>query len=276
MHRHHSSVMPGILYGTAWKKERTATLVEQALRQGFRGIDTACQPKHYHEPGVGEGIAAAAGAGIGRADLYLQSKFTALQGQDPQRVPYDPQAPLAEQVQQSLQRSLHNLRCDYLDCLLLHSPMPSTAQTLQVWQAMEGLLEQGFVRQLGISNCYDPALLAFLYNSVRVPPRVVQNRFYAATGFDREIRLFCRERQMHYQSFWTLTANPDLLSHPLLVGLAERYHKSPAQILLRYLTQVGVTPLTGTSSQRHMQEDLAIFSFALQGGECDALARLLV
>jgi diketogulonate reductase-like aldo/keto reductase len=275
MNDSHGLPMPDIMYGTAWKQERTASLVELALRQGFRGIDTACQPKHYHEPGVGEGIAAAADTGIRRADLYLQSKFTSLQGQDPQRIPYDPEAALGEQVQQSVQRSLTNLRCDYLDCLLLHSPMPSMAQTLQVWQAMESLVAQGVVRQLGISNCYDPDLLAELCSTVRITPQVVQNRFYAATGYDRAIRSFCRERHLRYQSFWTLTANPGLLAHPLLASLAKRYQKSPAQILFRFLTQEGVTPLTGTTSQHHMQEDLAIFSFALQTEERDAIRRLL-
>ncbi|MFX8680966.1 hypothetical protein ABTM69_20165, partial [Acinetobacter baumannii] len=84
--------MPGILYGTAWTKERTAALVTQALQLGFRGIDTACQPRHYHEPGVGDAVAAFLDAGGRREDLYLQTKFTPLGGQDPQRIPYDPQA----------------------------------------------------------------------------------------------------------------------------------------------------------------------------------------
>src|SRR5688500_7826400 len=92
--------MPRIIYGTAWKKERTGELVTKALQAGFRGIDTACQPKHYDEAGVGEGIVAGLGNGVVRADLYLQTKFTSLDGQDPKRIPYDPKAPLAAQVVQ--------------------------------------------------------------------------------------------------------------------------------------------------------------------------------
>jgi len=65
--------IPRILYGTAWKKERTAALVERALLAGFRGIDTACQPKHYDEPGVGKGVAAAVHSGLRREQLYLQT-----------------------------------------------------------------------------------------------------------------------------------------------------------------------------------------------------------
>src|SRR5690606_26221817 len=83
---------PPILYGTAWKRERTAALVERALTLGFRGVDTACQPKHYDEPGVGRGVAAflARGGSRSRRD-----------GQDPKRTPYDRSAPLAAQVEQS-------------------------------------------------------------------------------------------------------------------------------------------------------------------------------
>ncbi len=275
MDRISSLPMPMLLYGTAWKKERTAQLVEQALRCGFRGIDTACQPKHYHEPGVGAGMAAFAQGKLSRSELYLQSKFTSLSGQDPQRLPYDPDAELAEQVTESLHSSLRNLGTEYLDCLLLHSPMPTIPQTLEVWQAMEELVEQGKVLSLGISNCYNPRLLEYLCATVRIKPQVLQNRFYAATGYDRIIRAFCVENTIRYQSFWTLTANPDLLGHPLMAGLAERYGKSRAQILFRYLTQVGVTPLTGTTSQRHMQEDLEIFSFQLREEECREVSQLL-
>ncbi|MBF0183061.1 MAG: aldo/keto reductase [Magnetococcales bacterium] len=270
-----TTAMPAMLYGTAWKKEMTSPLVEQALLQGFRGIDTACQPKHYHEAGVGEGIQAAVQQGIARSTLYLQTKFTSLNGQDPQSVPYDPQAPLATQVQQSIQVSLNNLHTDYLDCLLLHSPMPTVTETLQVWSVMEENVDKGDVLQLGISNCYNPSLLEYIWTSVRIKPAVVQNRFYAATQYDHLIRAFCTQHGLRYQSFWTLTANPDLLSHPLLARLSGAYQKSRAQVLFRYLTQIGVTPLTGTTSLRHMQEDLAVFSFSLSEQECAALTALL-
>ena len=129
--------IPKIIYGTAWKKEQTAGLVKQAIKNGFRGIDTACQPKHYNEAGVGDGVVASLNADLKREDLYLQSKFTSLNGQDPQRIPYDPKATLSKQVAQSFQRSLENLQTSYLDSLVLHSPIGSEAQMIEVWQAME-------------------------------------------------------------------------------------------------------------------------------------------
>ncbi len=273
------ATIPPFLYGTAWKKDTTAALVEQALRLGFRGIDTACQPKHYDEPGTGAGIAACLGTVcqgklLTRAQIYLQTKFTPLDGQDPVRVPYDPKASLSDQVAQSFAASLHNLRTDYLDALVLHSPLRNTAQQAEVWRAMERIAEQGGVHRIGISNCYELATLERLYRSAHVKPSVVQNRFHAETAYDREIRAFCRDQGIVYQSFWTLTANPHLLAHRSVQALATKYQRSLAQIVFRALTQQGIVPLTGTRSETHMREDLAIFEFELSEDERAAVAVL--
>jgi diketogulonate reductase-like aldo/keto reductase len=266
---------PRIIYGTAWKKDDTERLVTLALDHGFRGIDTACQPRHYSEPGVGAAVGACRGT-IARSQLYLQTKFTPLSGQDPARIPYDPRAALAEQVQQSCRASLANLQTDYIDALLLHSMLPSMGQTLEAWRAMESLVAQGTVRQLGISNCYGLSLLEQLEEAARVKPAVLQNRFYADTGYDGEIRSFCRSRGIIYQSFWTLTANPHLLASPTLTRLAAQRSWEPAQVLFRYLVQRDVVPLTGTRSERHMRQDLAIFELELTAEECRAVDALLL
>jgi diketogulonate reductase-like aldo/keto reductase len=268
--------VPRIVYGTAWKGERTADLVEQAVSLGFRGIDTACQPKHYHEPGVGEGLARVLGVRVARADLYLQTKFTPLSGQDPARVPYDPRASLSDQVAQSFERSLLNLRTDYLDGLILHSPLPDPEQLKEVWQAMERIVDAGGARQIGISNCYDVNQLDQLWQAARVKPAVVQNRFYATTGYDREVRALCERCDILYQGFWTLTANPQVLAHNSLQTLAAHYRRTPAQIFFRYLTQSGIIPLTGTTTAAHMREDLEIFDFALRDSECELVTQLTI
>ncbi len=267
--------MPKILYGTAWKKSDTERLVATAVREGFRGIDTACQPKHYEEPGVGAGVAAAiAGAGITRDELYLQTKFTPVSGQDPTRIPYDSRASIADQVAQSFRASQRNLRTDHLDGLILHSPLPTERQTREAWQAMEALARAGKVRQLGISNCYQLQLLDALYTAARIKPAVLQNRFCAETDHDRDIRAYCREHDILYQSFWTLTANPQILGHRTVVTLADRYQRTTAQIFFRYLTQVDVVPLTGTRSEAHMRDDLAIFDFQLGDAELARMSAL--
>ncbi|CAA7621970.1 Aldo/keto reductase [Magnetospirillum sp. LM-5] len=271
----HGVPVPPIIYGTAWKKERTASLVEQALRLGFRGIDTACQPKHYDEAGVGAGLAAAQRHGLDRAELYLQTKFTPLAGHDPARVPYDPQARLCDQVAQSFARSRANLGIDRVDCLVLHSPLANPAELAEVWRAMEAIFDQGGARQLGISNCPDPVVLRHLCEGVRIRPAVVQNRFHAKTGYDRQVRDYCRAHGMIYQSFWTLTANPDILAHATVRALAAAHRRTAAQIFFRFLSQIGIVPLTGTSSAAHMQDDLAIADFTLDPPSCQALELLL-
>jgi diketogulonate reductase-like aldo/keto reductase len=265
---------PPIIYGTAWKKDQTEALVTRAIRAGFRGVDTACQPKHYHEPGVGAAIAAYQRESP-RESLWVQTKFTPLSGQDPKRVPYDVNASLPEQVAQSFAVSLRNLQTSYLDALILHSPLPREEQTLSVWQAMEALVDAGGVQRIGISNCYEMRVLEKLYAASRIKPAIVQNRFYAETDYDIEIRAFCLDHAMSYQSFWTLSANPQLLEDETVRLLTLKYHRTAAQVLFRYLTQVGVTPLTGTKSDAHLREDLAICEFELTASEVRAVTTLL-
>jgi hypothetical protein len=93
---------PTLKYGTAWKKEATADLVYRAVLNGFRHIDTACQPRHYNEAGVGEGWTKAAETlGLNRGDIWLQTKFSSLDAQDPDNTPYDRNAPLEDRVRVS-------------------------------------------------------------------------------------------------------------------------------------------------------------------------------
>jgi diketogulonate reductase-like aldo/keto reductase len=266
---------PRILYGTAWKKSRTQELVRTAIQRGFRGIDTACQPKHYDEAGVGAAVAACLTDKLRREDLYLQTKFTPLSGQDPAQLPYDANAPLEQQVAQSFKASTRNLKTDHVDCLLLHSALPDRREMTQVWGAMEQIFKDGGARQLGISNCYSLTTLETLYKAAVVKPAVLQNRFYAQTGYDRQLREFCREHAIVYQSFWTLTANPQLLADDAVTAAAARHARTPAQVLYRFLTQNDIVPLTGTTSAAHMREDLEIFGFELSVEECAAINALL-
>ncbi len=267
--------MPRIIYGTAWKRERTDALVMQAVLAGFRGIDTACQPRHYEEALVGAALQQLEAGGIGREALFVQTKFTPPEGQDPARTPYDRSAPIAEQIAQSFRVSQLNLQTEYVDSLLLHSPLFPYKNLLSAWEALERIYDSGGTRQLGISNCYDLEWLKRLYADARVKPAVVQNRFYADTGYDTELRAWCREHGVVYQSFWTLTANPHILADALLQELAQRHGKTPAQLLFGYLGQCGVVPLSGTTSERHMYEDLESFDTLLSPEEMARIGRLL-
>jgi diketogulonate reductase-like aldo/keto reductase len=255
--------MPWIIYGTAWKKDRTADLVVKAIQAGFRGIDTACQPKHYNEPLVGEALHRLKDHGVGREDLFLQTKFTPLSGQDPRQVPYDKNAPVELQVAQSFEASKKNLQTEYVDSLVLHSPIAPHTLLMKVWNAMEKIQKTGGARQLGISNCYDTKVFRSLYDDAKVKPAVVQNRFYQETAYDTNLRRWCSNHGVIYQSFWTLTANPHILASNTVRAIAQKYKKTEAQIFFRYLSQSGIVPLTGTSSKQHMREDLSIFDFEI-------------
>jgi len=267
--------MPRIIYGTAWKKGRTADLVVKAVQAGFRGIDTACQPKHYNESLVGEALHRLKNHGIEREALYLQTKFTPLPGQDPNRVPYDKNSPVELQVAQSFETSKENLQTEYVDSLVLHSPMAPHALLMKAWNAMENIQKTGGTRQLGISNCYNTEVIRALYADADVKPAVLQNRFYQDTGYDADLRHWCSDHGVIYQSFWTLTANPHVLASHTVRTIAQKYKKTQVQIFFRYLTQSDIVPLTGTSSEQHMKEDLGIFDFELSPEDLKNLSLLL-
>ncbi|MFZ0483390.1 MAG: aldo/keto reductase [Desulfobacterales bacterium] len=267
--------MPRIIYGTAWKKDRTADLVVQAIQAGFRGIDTAGQPKHYNEALVGTALQRLKDHGIEREALFLQTKFTPLSGQDPRQVPYDQNSPVALQIAQSFETSQKNLQTEYIDSLVLHSPMTPHTLLMTAWNAMEKIYKTGGARQLGISNCYDTEVMRALFADAEVKPTVVQNRFYRETGYDANLRSWCSNHGVIYQSFWTLTANPHILSSNAVRTIARTYQKTEAQIFFRYLSHCGMVPLTGTTSEQHMKEDLGIFDFELSPEDLKNVSLLL-
>ncbi|HSS99130.1 MAG TPA: aldo/keto reductase [Terriglobales bacterium] len=267
---------PNFIYGTAWKEDRTAALTELAISQGFRAIDTANQRRHYYEAGVGEGLAAAYRSGmVTRADLFLQTKFTYQRGQD-HRLPYDPAAPLSIQVAQSMASSLEHLGTDYVDSFVLHGPSSGydwTESDAEVWEAMVKEREAGRTRVLGVSNVFLPHLeqMAAAHSEL---PAFVQNRCYARMGWDREVRAFCQKRNIIYQGFSLLTANPEVLGHPLVTTLATRTNSTQAQIVFSFARAIGMLPLTGTSNAEHMEQDLASLDLTLQPDAVQAIESL--
>ena len=255
---------PQFIYGTAWKEERTEALVKQALDAGFRAFDTANQRKHYHEVGLGRGLV----GGPPRETLFLQSKFTFQRGQD-HRLPYDPAAPIGEQVAQSFASSLEHLGTSYLDSLVLHGPTLGEGLVeadWQAWQAMEALVDAGTVRFLGISNT-SAGQLAELLERARIPPRYVQNRCYASMGWDREVRAIASANILIYQGFSLLTANRAVWNHTEVASIARARGITPAQVLFCWARSLGILPLTGSSDPRHLAQDLGSLDIELDPGE---------
>lgn len=265
--------LPTMLYGTAWKEKDTARLTHLALQNGFRAIDTANQRKHYFEEAVGDGIAQAIAEGlVSRSELFIQTKFTHLGGQD-HRVPYEPAADPGEQVEQSLHSSLQHLQVDHLDSYVLHGPSSRTGWNetdREVWQAMEALQVAGKTRLLGVSNV-GPDQLEALLEIAKVPPSFVQNRCFAAYGWDREVREVCQKHGIVYQGFSLLTANSREIEGAHIQQLAARVKRTAAQVVFAFARQIGIWPMTGTSSSEHMTEDLGSFDFELSQADLDMM-----
>jgi len=261
--------VPSLVYGTAWKEERTEALTRQALEAGFRGIDTANQRRHYHEAGAGAAIQWALSSGVVRRDeLFVQTKFTSVGGQD-HRLPYDPSADVATQVRESFASSLEHLHVDTLDSYVLHGPSRRyglAAEDRAVWRAMEELHAAGRTRLIGVSNV-GLDQLEELCAIAATPPAFVQNRCFAQLGWDREVRAFCRERGIVYQGFSLLTANRQILGVPEFGALVRRVGRTPAQVVFRFALQVGMQPLTGTTDPAHMREDLQVYEFELSAAD---------
>ena len=260
--------IPSLMYGTAWKKEATTELVQLAVASGFTAIDTANQLIHYQEALVGEALQALAKKGIKRDSLFLQTKFTSVDGQGG-RTPYDPSADLTTQVSQSFDSSLNHLGTDYVDSYVLHAPFQrrglGTADW-EVWTAMEGLYRGGKTKMIGVSNITG-AQLAQLCEQANVKPMVVQNRCFAALGWDKAVREICRTNGIVYQGFSLLTANREVLGDPEIHAIATRINATVAQVTFRFAMLIGMLPLTGTTNQQHMKEDLQAGQFTLTDEE---------
>src|SRR5436190_18515357 len=173
-----SVAVPLILYGTAWKEDRTQALVLEAIAAGFRAFDTANQRKHYVEEDVGAAVRTPIASGtVAREDLFLQTKFTYQRGQD-HRLPYDPSRDLTTQVRQSVASSLEHLGATRIDSYILHGPSQLSGLSQadwETWRAMEDAADEGLVGLLGISNVAVDQLKALLCGA-RIRPTFVQNR----------------------------------------------------------------------------------------------------
>ena len=269
--------VPSFMYGTAWKKEATTQCVLLALESGFRAIDTANQLIHYQEALVGEALKSLEQQGIKRNSLFLQTKFTPAGGQD-HRTPYDPRADLTTQVRQSFASSLTHLATDYVDSYVLHAPFRRRGlgeADWEVWSAMEALYESGKTKMIGVSNISAGQLIE-LCEQADHKPMVVQNRCFAALAWDKQVREICQAHDIIYQGFSLLTANREVLAAPQVKQIASGLGATSAQIIFRFAMQVGMLPLTGTTSQQHMREDLEAERLTLSSDEIQLIETIAV
>lgn len=124
------------------------------------------------------------------------------------------------------------------------------------------LQDEGKVRMIGVSNTYDVGLLAALQKARNV--QVVQNRWYEGNCWDKQVLNYCCEHEIMYQSFWTLSGSPSLVGHPAIARIAGASGLTAAQTVFRIAQLKGVIPLSGTTNETHMQQDVAIEHHSLE------------
>jgi diketogulonate reductase-like aldo/keto reductase len=222
---------------------------------------------------VGAALRRAYDSGIVTRDqIFLQTKFTYQRGQD-HRLPYNPNDPADAQVRQSFSSSQEHLGTEIIDSFVLHGPSSAEGVTNTdrlVWKTMESIHESGKTRHLGLSNVSLEQLKIF-FDHARVKPSFVQNRCYATTRWDYDVREFCFHNNITYQGFSLLTANVSYLRHPIMTRIAEQHRCSIAQLVFRFTQQVGMLPLTGTTSEDHLKSDLACEGFHFSDDELESI-----
>lgn len=225
--------------------------VTAAIGAGYRMIDTA--QAYGNEAEVGAAIAA---SGIPREELFLVTKvdFKAY-----------------EDARTAVEGSLRRLRTDYVDLLLLHWPF---ANYYAAWRAMEALRAEGKVRSIGVSNFTPGQLLDLIaYNEVTPSVDQIETNLYCQRRADRAWLDQAGVAQMAYAPLGQ-GARGEMFTEPVVVALVEKYGKTPAQILLRFLTQRGIAVIPRSSRPEHIRENAQIFDFALTEEELAQLAAL--
>jgi diketogulonate reductase-like aldo/keto reductase len=141
---------------------------------------------------------------------------------------------------------------------------------LETWRAMENAVDENVVGSLGISNVHVDQLAALL-SCARIRPKFVQNRCFAATRWDQEVRTLCRAENIVYQGFALISGNRNLLQTSYVQSIVKRHGKTAEQVIYRFAIQLGIVPLTGTTNGTHMREALDVLDFTLPGQDMNIL-----
>ncbi len=222
--------------------EETAQVVGTALEAGYRSIDTA--RAYGNEAGVGEAVRS---AGIPREELFLTTKlWNTHHGYDA--------------ALQAFDRSLSDLGVDYLDLYLIHWPVPSADRYVETWTAFEKLASDGRVRAIGVSNFTEAHLQRLLDETGTVP---VLNQVELHPNFPQaELRAFHARHGITTEA-WSPLAQGGLLKEQSLVALAEKYDKTPAQIILRWHLQIGNVVIPKSVTPERIRSNIDVFDFEL-------------
>ena len=235
------------------KPEDTRAATLEALKVGYRHIDTA--EMYGNEREVGEAIR---DSGIDRAEIFVTSKLN--------NGFHAPDKALA-----AFDRSLEVMKFDYLDLFLIHWPMPAIGDFVETWKALEGINRSGRARAIGVSN-FQPHHLERLAAEAAVTPAVNQIEIHPYFTQD-DVRAFNRDHGIATEA-WSPLAQGQVLDDPTIVRIAERLHRTPAQVTLRWHIQRGDIVFPKSVTPRRIAENFALFDFELTGDDMAAITAL--
>lgn len=242
--------MPQLGFGTIGQSGSQITEnVAFALTHGYGLIDTA--NRYGNEAEVGEGLRK---LGMKREEYFLETKL----------------GPTLYENDHAIDDTLKRLRTDYIDLMLLHHPVNNY---LYAYRMMEKAYRQGKLRAIGISN-FPAETIREVLDKCDIKPAVMQaecHPYYPA----EQVKPFLDEAGIALQSWFPLGhGNSDMLNDPVFLALADRHHKSPAQIILRWHIQMGLGAVPGSRSREHIKENGDIFDFTLSEEEMGRIAEV--
>jgi 2,5-diketo-D-gluconate reductase A len=251
----HGARIPQLGLGT-WPMDDAAAerTVAVAIEAGYRMVDTA--ENYGNERGVGRGLRA---SGVPREELFVTTKFNKRwHGVDGAR--------------RAFEAGAERLGLDYIDLLLVHWPNPQQDRYVEAFQGLVELLRDGRLRAIGTSN-FTPAHLQRVLDETGETPDVNQLQC-SPYVVQEQARAFAAGHGIVVQSWSPLGRGPELRSEPVVTELAERYGRTPAQIVLRWHVELGLVPVAKSEDPQRQRENLAVFDFALSSEDVARLAAL--
>jgi 2,5-diketo-D-gluconate reductase A len=252
----HGAAMPRVGLGT-WPMDdgEVERAVRAAVEAGYRSFDTA--ENYRNEVGVGRGVRS---CGLPREDLFVTTKFNA------EWHGYD-------LAQRAFEAGAERLGLQYVDLLLIHWPNPGRDRYVDAWKGMAKLLDDGRVRAIGVSN-FKPAHIDRLLDETGVTPDV--NQIQLSPTVSRPAARQYHEKHGIVTESWGPIGQGDenLLTDAVIVELAERYARTPAQIILRWHLELGLVIVPKSASPQRMRENIDIFDFSLTADEVNRIGAL--
>jgi diketogulonate reductase-like aldo/keto reductase len=249
-------VIPQVGLGVwqAAEGEEVEVAVRSALQSGYRLLDTAAI--YGNEVGVGRAMK---DSGVRREEIFLTTKlWNANHAYDDALRAFD--------------ESLRKLNCGYIDLYLIHWPLPMEGKFTQAWKALEKLYLDKRVRAIGVSN-FKPHHLDELLLQAQVVPSVNQIELHPMLQ-QTEARAYCQEHGIAVESYSPLMRGGEVIENPLIVAMAQKHGKTPAQVVLRWHVQSGFIVIPKSVNPGRIAENIALFDFELSAEEMQSIEQL--